>query len=77
MNITFNTKLFREDLIKKRMIKLDISMQEASDEIGISKATYSRIESGKPPDMETFLKVLNWLNKTSGEYIRVVQFVVK
>lgn len=39
-----------------------ISIRQASREIGISPSTYLRIEDGKLPDIETFLKILSWLN---------------
>ena len=67
--IEFRTEKYREDLVLKRMISLNISMGEAAKQIGISKATYSRIESGKLPDIETYMKTLNWLNKQGSEYI--------
>lgn len=67
--IKFRKDVLRKDLITKRMIELNINMQDSADQIGISKATYSRMESGKDMDMESFVKVLNWLNKRAMDYI--------
>lgn len=36
-------------------------IREVANEIGISHATLSRIESGKQPDLDTFTKVCKWL----------------
>ena len=47
----------------------EISMDLACEEINISKATLSRIERGRTFDLETFVKVLNWLEENSDEFI--------
>lgn len=36
-------------------------IREVANEIGISHATLSRIESGKQPDLETFTRICKWL----------------
>ena len=66
----FDNKTFRKDFITVRLIDKNISMQQASDEIGISKATVSRIEKGKTPDIDTFLKVLKWLGYLPNRYFK-------
>ena len=68
MKTVFNSKKFRNDIIKKRMIDLFISMDEAGKQIGISKATVSRVESGKLPDIETFIKICIWLETDPRTY---------
>jgi transcriptional regulator with XRE-family HTH domain len=43
-------------------------LREIAEEIGaVSASTLSRIEQGKIPDLDTFLKICNWLN-VSPEY---------
>lgn len=37
-------------------------IREVAGEIGIGHATLSRIESGKQPDMATFIKICKWLD---------------
>ena len=44
-------------------------IREAAQEIGISAATLSRVESGKQPDLETFSKLCQWLNIDAGEVL--------
>lgn len=49
-----------------------MSMDEAAKEIGISKATLSRIEKSKMPDMETFCKVCKWVGGKPERFFIVV-----
>ena len=64
----FNTKEFKKDLITKRCLDLEISLDKASKEIGISKATLNRLEHSKLPDIETFFKVCKWLGTSPNKY---------
>jgi len=64
----FKIEQFRADLITKRVIERDISMDEAAKEIGVSKPTLSRIENRKLCDIETFAKIVVWLNKSASDY---------
>ena len=64
----FNSKKFRKDIITKRCIENSMSMDEASKEIGISKATLSRIEKERMLEVDTFDKILTWLNKKPNQY---------
>lgn len=53
---------------KKRGSK---GLRETADEIGnVSPSTLSRVESGKIPDMETFLTLCNWLEVPPAELFR-------
>lgn len=46
-------------------------LRETADEIGaVSPSTLSRVESGKMPDMETFLALCNWLEVPPAELFR-------
>lgn len=67
----FNIEQLRKDLITKRMIELNINLREAAKLCGVSSATLSRIENSKPPDVETFAKLVIWLGKSPSEYFRV------
>lgn len=61
----------RKDVITKRMITLNIGLREAAIEIGTSAATLSRIENGKSIDIETFAKVVTWLDKMPNDYFDI------
>lgn len=47
--------------LKLRQKRGNRGIREVANEIGISHATLSRIESGKQPDLETFTKICKWL----------------
>lgn len=40
-------------------------------EVGISSATFSRIENGHMPDLATFAKVCQWLERDPNEFLGV------
>ncbi len=44
-----------------------VSSREMAEKIGISPATYNRIENGKGFDSATLLKLINFLFKTNEE----------
>lgn len=66
--MNFNSKEFRRDLITKRCIENNLTMEEAAKEIGISKATLCRLEKEKLPDVVTFGKVCGWLKTDMRKY---------
>lgn len=46
-------------------------LREIAQEIGgVSPSTLSRIENGKVPDMDTFLRICAWLQVSSEEFIK-------
>ena len=49
-------------------------LREIAQEIGdVSPSTLSRIENGKVPDMDTFLRICDWLHVSSEEFIKETQ----
>lgn len=59
--VYFDYEELRKDIVQKRMIDNRMSMTKAAEQIGISKATLSRIETGGDFKIETLCKVLRWL----------------
>ncbi len=55
--------------IKAKRTKLGIGVRGLSD-IGIIGSTVSRIENGKNPDLETYVRLCRWLKKPFGTYIK-------
>jgi transcriptional regulator with XRE-family HTH domain len=46
-------------------------LREIAQEIGdVSPSTLSRIENGKVPDMDTFLRICDWLQVSSEVFIK-------
>lgn len=49
-------------------------LREIAHEIGdVSPSTLSRIENGKVPDMDTFLRICDWLHVSAEEFIKETQ----
>lgn len=68
MIMMFNNELFKTDIIEKRRYEKQ-SMDIASQIIGISKATLSRLEKGNVPDLKTFVTIIKWLKTEPSKYI--------
>lgn len=62
MSSTLDTTKFSEMVKSKRG---SIGLRTLATEIGISAATLSRIEQGNLPDIDTYLKVCDWLEVSS------------
>lgn len=67
MATTLNTTLLA-GMIKTQRGKR--GLREISGEIGdVSPATLSRIEQGKIPDVDTFIRICRWLNTPTDTFI--------
>ena len=67
MQATLNTELLAGMLKNKRA---DKGLRAIAMEIGsVSAATLSRIEQGKIPDVDTFIRICKWLNVSSDTFI--------
>jgi len=67
MQSTLNTELLSGMLKDKRGSK---GLRAVSEEIGeVSASTLSRIEQGKIPDVDTFVKICKWLNVPTDTFI--------
>lgn len=69
--MVFNKEKFRRDFISKRIIDNSKSLRWTAIEIGVSAATLNRIEKNKDIDLDTFVKVLEWLDKTPNDYFNI------
>lgn len=69
----YKAQELKKDLITKRCIENDMTMDEACKEIGISKATLSRLEKSKLPDVETLGKVCGWLKTEPNKYFVIIR----
>ncbi len=45
------------------------TVRDVAEELGISIATISRIENGKPPSIETFARLMTWMGGDAGMWI--------
>lgn len=64
---TLNSELLA-GMIKEKRGKT--GLRDIASEIGgVSAATISRIEKGKLPDVDTFIKICKWLGTTTDTFI--------
>ncbi len=69
-DVFYDSESLKKDLRLKRIIELELSMDICAKQIGISKATLSRIENGSLPDLITYFKIVKWLNSDAKMYIK-------
>ncbi len=48
----------------------DKGLRDVSKEIGVSAPTLSRIEQGKVPDVETFIRLCEWLEVSADNFTK-------
>ena len=46
-------------------------VRAAAADVDISPATFSRVENGHMPDLETFAKICRWVDRDPGEFLGV------
>ncbi len=56
-----NTQALGDRVRLKRIMARQV-IRQASDEIGISPSSLSRAERGYPPNIDTFVKLCDWLS---------------
>lgn len=65
---TLNTDLFSSMLKNRRGKK---GLRAIAEEIGdVSFSTLSRVEQGKIPDIDTYIKICKWLDVTTDTFIK-------
>jgi transcriptional regulator with XRE-family HTH domain len=66
MKSPLNSELLSSMIKSKRQSK---GLRETAKEIDIGLATLSRVEQGNLPDVETFIKLCNWLGVSTDIFI--------
>lgn len=68
MSKTLDTQKFSEMIKSKRG---NIGLRVLSKEIGISPSTLSRIEQGNLPDIDTYIKLCEWLDVSTEYFTKI------
>jgi len=68
MSSSLDTKKFSEMIKSKRG---SIGLRALADKVGISASTLSRIEQGNLPDIDTYLKLCDWLEVSSDFFTKI------
>jgi len=62
MKPVFNPEMFAR-VVRNKLVRKGLSARDAAKLIGLSHATISRVCKGGQPDLETYLKIVRWLDK--------------
>lgn len=66
----FDSQLLHKDILR-RLNALKKPQRHLSDtKINISRSTLNRLSQNKPITLETFLKLLDWLDYDANRYIK-------
>lgn len=68
----FMNEKFMSDVRRQIEVNGKVSLRELGVNTGISAATFSRLQRGYLPDMNTFTQICAALDLTPGDYFRKV-----
>jgi transcriptional regulator with XRE-family HTH domain len=69
VELSFDDVTFFEALERRREAK-NVSWRHLGRELGLSPSTFSRLARGRRPDIETFVKLLAWLDIPAEAFMR-------
>ena len=67
--LELDTKLMHSDILK-RLNAIKKPQRHITEKLGISRSTFWRLSTGQDITMETFLTLINWLEKEPNRYIK-------
>ena len=67
--LELDTKLMHSDILK-RLNAIKKPQRYITDKLGISRSTFWRLSTGQDITIETFLTLINWLEKEPNRYIK-------
>jgi transcriptional regulator with XRE-family HTH domain len=69
MGPSFDDATFFEMLERRRQAE-NLSWRQLGRQLGLSPSTFSRLARGRRPDIETFIKLLAWLDVPAATFMR-------
>src|SRR6266571_5994846 len=69
MAIAFDDVTFFETVEQRREAE-GLSWRQLGRQLGLSPSTFSRLARGRRPDIETFIKLLAWLDLPADTFMR-------
>lgn len=69
MGPTFDDSAFFETLERHRQAE-GLSWRQLGRQLGLSPSTFSRLARGRRPDVETFIKLLAWLEVPAATFMQ-------
>jgi transcriptional regulator with XRE-family HTH domain len=66
--VRFDQLRFYEAVERKRRA-LDVSWRQLAGQLSLSPSTFSRLSQGRRPDVDTFVKLLAWLDRPASDFV--------
>lgn len=63
------------EAVDRRRRELGLSWRQLAAELSLSPSTFSRLSQGRRPDIDTFVKVLAWLDRPATDFMEGFQSV--
>lgn len=68
--LILDTKKIHADILK-RLNKIKKPQRHLTTKLGVSRATFWRLSQGHELKVNTFLKLVNWLEKDVNDYLKI------
>jgi transcriptional regulator with XRE-family HTH domain len=66
--VNFDSQRFYEAVDRHRT-ELDVSWRQVAGQLSLSPSTFSRLAQGRRPDVDTFVKLLAWLDRPAEDFV--------
>lgn len=67
--MTFDSHLFYEAADRHRE-SLDVSWRQIAAQLSLSPSTFTRLAQGRRPDVDTFVKMLAWMDRPAEDFVK-------
>jgi transcriptional regulator with XRE-family HTH domain len=58
------------EAVERRRNELGVSWRQLAGELSLSPSTFSRLSQGRRPDVDTFVKLLAWLDRPATDFVQ-------
>jgi len=67
--VTFDSQRFYEAADRHRE-SLDLSWRQIAAQLSLSPSTFTRLAQGRRPDVDTFVKMLAWMDRPAEDFVK-------
>jgi transcriptional regulator with XRE-family HTH domain len=67
--VTFDQRSFFE-AVDRRRVDLNLSWRQIAASLSLSPSTFTRLAQGRRPDVDTFVKLLAWLDRPAEDFVK-------
>lgn len=70
--VMFDSRRFYEAVDRHRA-DLDLSWRQVAAQLSLSPSTFTRLAQGRRPDVDTFVKLLAWVDRPAEDFVKDAQ----